>query len=83
MADEIVEKKRKPKRSQLMKQVRWVKGKLYAGIIPTFRLVIGVPYYFCDHFVVCSYGIIPAMLAYSIWYTEPTPTFWELVNPLF
>ena len=37
MAGELVEKKRKSKRSQLMKRVRWVKGQLYGAIFPTFR----------------------------------------------
>lgn len=86
----VAEIKRKPKRSGLMKQVRKMGSKVTGYILPTLRWVekkrLNLSYYRSYHgflVIIYRYTLIPGCLIYAVYFTEPQPSFLELLNPFY
>ncbi len=82
--NEVVEKKRKAKRTGMMKKIRQYRMSAMSYILPVIRFVPSRNFIILsDLSVYVRYSTFPALFYFSLHYTEPKPTFLELVNPFF
>jgi hypothetical protein len=89
--------RRKPRASANVRYLKKCGAQLTAYGIPLLRFTL-TPLCF-DHilsfpaseidlnvaftFLIPRYGIMPGLLFFSVYYTEPQPSFFELLNPFF
>ncbi len=75
--------KRKAKRSGLMKTLRQIRLSAFGMGLTAIRFVIYIVSLKFFNALLSRYGMVPGLIYFSIFHTEPQPTLRELLDPLF